>query len=72
VVEEGEIEGCADGIFQSLSKDSVASIVAIMKSIEDVLGIISHTIIVTLHIADPVPWRRRWRRLGRMMRMVRN
>jgi hypothetical protein len=54
VVEEGEIEGCADGIFQSLSKDSMTSIVATMKSIEDVLGIIRHTIIVTLHIADPV------------------
>jgi hypothetical protein len=72
VVEEGEVEGRADCIFQSLSKDNMTSVVAIMKGIEDVLGIISHTITVALHIADPVPWRRRWRRLGRMKWMARN
>jgi hypothetical protein len=44
----------------------MATIVAIMKSIKDVCGIISDAVIVTLYIADPVPWWGRWRRLGRM------
>jgi hypothetical protein len=70
VVEEGKIESRADGIFPALSKDNMASVVTIMKSIKDVLRVISHTIVVTLHIADPVSWRGRWRRFGGMVRMA--
>jgi hypothetical protein len=63
VFQESQIESRPDGIFEPLRKDNMTAIVAIMKSIKDVCGIISDTVIVTLDIADPVPWRRRWRRL---------
>jgi hypothetical protein len=52
VFQESQIESRPDGIFEPLRKDNMTAIVAIMKSIKDVCD-----------IADPVPWRRRWRRL---------
>jgi len=45
----------------------MATIVARMESIKNICRIISDGIIVTLYIADPVPWRRRWGRFGRMV-----
>jgi len=48
----------------------MAAVVTAMKSIQDVGGIIGHAVIVTFHIADSVPWWRRWRRLGWMMRLA--
>jgi len=41
----------------------MATIIAVMKSIKDVCGIVSDAVIVTLHIADPVTWWRRWQGL---------
>jgi hypothetical protein len=63
VFKESQIESRPNGVFESLRKDNMATVVAIMKSIKDVCRIVSDTVIVTLDIADPVPWRRRWRRL---------
>ena len=50
----------------------MATIVAIMKSIKDVFGIISHAVIVAPDIADLVSWRRRWWRLRGMMGVAGN
>jgi hypothetical protein len=63
VLEECQIQGCANGIFQPLFKHNMATIIAVMKSIKDVCGIVSDAVIVTLHIADPVTWWRRWQGL---------
>ncbi len=48
----------------------MAAIVAIMKGVKNVFGIISNAVVVTIDIADPIPWIRTWQRLGRLLRMA--
>jgi len=60
MVEEGQVERSTNGVLYSLSEHNMTAIVAIIECVEDVRGVISNAIVVTLHIAHPVPRRRTW------------
>jgi hypothetical protein len=58
--QKSEIKSRSNGIFFSFRKDNMSAVVAPMKSVKDVFGIISHAVIVAPDMADLVSWPRRW------------
>jgi hypothetical protein len=58
MIEESQIHGCGNEILDSFSENGMASIVAFMERLEDVVGVISDTVIVTICITNSCPgWR---------------
>jgi hypothetical protein len=62
MIQECQIKGSPDCVFEPFFKDSMSTIIARMKSAQDICGVVSNTVIVTLYVADFIArWRRWWR-----------
>jgi hypothetical protein len=70
VVEESQVEGRADGIFETLLEDDMSTVITRMKGVHDIGGVIGDAIVVTLHVARLRPNWGRWLWLVRRLWMA--
>lgn len=62
VVQERQVKGSPDCVFESFFENSMPTIIARMKSAQDVCRVVCNTVVVTLDVADFITrWRRWWR-----------
>ena len=58
MIEESQIHGCGNEILDSFSENDMASVVAFMERLENVVSVIRDTVIVTVCVAYSCPRRR--------------
>lgn len=67
VVQERKVQRSANHIVRALREDDMSAVVALVDGLEDVRRVIRDQVVMALDVAVPVPGRRRWERLVRLL-----